>query len=208
MRRRVTCHVLVCVPVLLCCVGCVTAPAPNPPAAQASSAPVGEPTPELSVPDVTGLRLADAQARLSAHGYPTVEAIDSTGQGRAVLDPANWIVQSQSLAAGTRGALGAAITLRVRKTTDTAGAPSNSRGVIPDVVCRDLQTAQDAMQAAGFSNLTSRDATGHNRAQVVDRNWVVVAQSVAAGGTPDPTTRILLSAVKLGEPTAASGCPS
>jgi beta-lactam-binding protein with PASTA domain len=162
----------------------------------------------LSVPNVAGLRLSDAQTRLAAQGYPTVVPIDSTGQGRAVLDPAGWIVQSQSPAAGTRGAPGTAVTLRVRKPTDAAGEPSSTRGVIPDVVCRDLQTAQDAMQAAGFRNLISHDATGHNRAQVVDRNWVVIAQSVVPGSTPDPTTRILLSAVKFGEPTAASGCPS
>ena len=194
--------------VLVCCVGCAAGQSPSPPAARSDSAPSGEPTPGLSVPDVTGLRLTDAQARLSAQGYPTVKPIDSSGQGRAVLDPTNWIVQSQSPVAGTRGALGAAITLQVRKPTDAAGAPGSTRGVVPDVVCLDLQTAQDTMQAAGFINLTSRDAAGQDRRQVVDRNWVVVAQSVAPGGTPDPTTRILLSAVKFGEPTGASGCPS
>ena len=30
----------------------------------------------------------------------------------------------------------------------------------------------------------------------------------SAGGTPDPLARILLSAVKFGEPTDTSGCPS
>jgi hypothetical protein len=45
------------------------------------------------------------------------------------------------------------------------------------VVCKDLQTAQDTMQAAGFYNLGSADGTGQGRAQVADRNWVVIAQS-------------------------------
>jgi beta-lactam-binding protein with PASTA domain len=93
------------------------------------------------VPDVTGLRLSDAQARLSAQGYPTVEPIDATGRGRAVLDPTNWIVESQVPAAGSRGALGAAVTLQVRKPTDAAGTPSSARGVVPDVACLDLQEA-------------------------------------------------------------------
>jgi beta-lactam-binding protein with PASTA domain len=116
------------------------------------------------VPDVTGLRLTDAQVRLAVQGYPTMESIHA--------------------------------------------APGSARGVVPDIVCRDLQDAQDALQAAGFVNLASRDATGRDRAQVVDRNWVVVAQSVAAGGTPDATTPVLLSAVTFGEPTGASGCPT
>jgi hypothetical protein len=34
----------------------------------------------------------------------------------------------------------------------------------------------------------------------VDRNWVVVAQSEPAGGSPEPTTAIDLSAVQFGEP--------
>ena len=101
------------------------------------------------MPDVTGLRLADAQARLSAQGYPTVEPIDATGHGRPVLDPTNWIVQSQSPAPGTRGV---AVTLRVRKPTDAAGVPGSTWGVVPEVVCLDLQHAQDALQAAGFVN--------------------------------------------------------
>jgi beta-lactam-binding protein with PASTA domain len=160
------------------------------------------------MPDVTGLRLADAQTRLAAQGYPAVKPVDATGRGRPVLDPTNWIVQSQSPAAGTGDARSVAVTLRVRKPTDAAGAPDSTSGVVPDVVCLDLQHAQDALQAAGFVDLSSRDATGRDRLQVVDRNWVVIAQSVAAGGTPDRTTRILLSAVKFGEPTGASGCPS
>jgi hypothetical protein len=38
------------------------------------------------------------------------------------------------------------------------------------VVGVDLQFAQDTMQAAGFYNLDSRDATGAGRMQLIDRN--------------------------------------
>jgi hypothetical protein len=44
--------------------------------------------------------------------------------------------------------------------------------------------------------------------QVVDRNWVVIRQSVAAGARPDKKARITLTAVKFGEPTGDSGCKS
>ena len=53
------------------------------------------------------------------------------------------------------------------------------RGVAPDVVCMDLQLAQDKAQAAGLSS-AARDARGGRR-QVNDRDWVVVSQSPPAG---------------------------
>lgn len=79
---------------------------------------------------------------------------------------------------------------------------------MPRVVCLDLQAAQDALRAAGFYVLTSSDAIGQGRQQLVDRNWVVVSQSEPAGSTPDPTTRIDLGVVKFGEPTGPTGCQS
>jgi len=67
---------------------------------------------------------------------------------------------------------------------------------VPDVVGRDLQFAQDTMQAAGFFALTSHDATGQDRFQVVDRNWKVCDQSPPGGTNGDPTTPIDFGAVK------------
>ncbi|NKE59804.1 PASTA domain-containing protein [Lentzea sp. PSKA42] len=99
--------------------------------------------------------------------------------------------------------------LKVRKPTDssTSQAPP-AKGAVPNVVCLDLQKAQDTLQAAGFYLLGSEDATGQRRQQLVDRNWVVVSQSEPPGSTPDPKTKITLGAVKFGEPTGGSGCQS
>jgi hypothetical protein len=72
----------------------------------------------------------------------------------------------------------------------------------------DLQAAQQALRGAGFYNLGSRDASGKGRQQLVDRNWVVVSQSVSGGAKPDKTARIVLDVVTFGEPTGASGCAS
>lgn len=52
---------------------------------------------------------------------------------------------------------------------------------MPDVVCVDLQDAQDRIQRAGVLFSRSRDATGRGRAQLWDRSWVVVAQQPAPG---------------------------
>ncbi|OZF45510.1 calcium-binding protein [Rhodococcus sp. 14-1411-2a] len=70
---------------------------------------------------------------------------------------------------------------------------------MPPVVCMNLQTAQNAIQAAGVFYSRSVDASGASRMQVNDSNWIVVAQDPPAGtliGEGDA----LLSAVKIGEP--------
>lgn len=54
-------------------------------------------------------------------------------------------------------------------------------GVMPEVVGRDLQWAQDTMQALDVSFADSYDATGDGRLQLHDANWVVVEQSPAPG---------------------------
>ncbi|WP_249353163.1 PASTA domain-containing protein [Rhodococcus sp. Q] len=70
---------------------------------------------------------------------------------------------------------------------------------MPDVTCMNLQAAQDRIQAAGVFFSQSTDATGAGRAQVMDRNWVVVSQSPAAG-VPVGEGDAMLSVVKIGEP--------
>jgi hypothetical protein len=79
-----------------------------------------------------------------------------------------------------------------RETVDDDGA------VMPDVMCRNLQDAQDEIQDGGVFLSRSVDATGQDRMQVLDRNWVVVDQSPAPGmhiGEGDA----VLSVVKKGE---------
>ncbi len=52
---------------------------------------------------------------------------------------------------------------------------------MPDVVCMDLQAAQDEIQDHGVFLSRSEDASGEGRRQIWDRNWVVVRQTPAAG---------------------------
>jgi hypothetical protein len=73
--------------------------------------------------------------------------------------------------------------------TATTTAPTATSGTtaaaakitVPNVVGKDLQLAQDTMQAAGLYHLTSHDSTGQARLQVLDRNWLVTDQTPAAG---------------------------
>ena len=70
---------------------------------------------------------------------------------------------------------------------------------MPDVVCQNLQDAQDEIQRAGVFFSRSDDASGQGRAQLIDRNWIVVAQTPAPG-SPVGEAEAILSAVKIGEP--------
>lgn len=75
-------------------------------------------------------------------------------------------------------------------------------GFVPDVRCMDLQLAQDKLQAAGFSDIGSRDASGYGRHQVYDRTWVVVAQTHAPGQRAPEDAQIRLEALRYGDPDA------
>jgi hypothetical protein len=77
-------------------------------------------------------------------------------------------------------------------TAASAGAPEE--GTMPNVVCMDLQQAQDTIQAAGVFFSRSEDATGEGWMQIVDRNWIVVAQTPAPG-TPIGEGDAVLSVV-------------
>ncbi|MGZ6880635.1 MAG: hypothetical protein ACXVGB_12165 [Mycobacteriaceae bacterium] len=92
-------------------------------------------------------------------------------------------------------------TASVPVTTVAAQVPppvGQVRVPMPNVVCKNLQVAQDTIQAAGVFYSRSTDATGAGRMQVLDRNWVVVGQTPAPGvliGEGDA----VLSVVKLTE---------
>jgi hypothetical protein len=88
------------------------------------------------------------------------------------------------------------------RSVETIPAPPQAQdaGSMPDVVCMDLQTAQDTIQATTdlfFSD--SHDATGRDRNQLVDSNWLVVDQSPAAGTTLHEDDVPMLDVVKFGE---------
>jgi hypothetical protein len=78
-------------------------------------------------------------------------------------------------------------------------AASDDGPLMPDVVCLDLQLAQDTIQSAGVFFSKSRDATGEGRRQILDRNWIVVAQTPPPG-TPFGEGDAVLDVVKDDEP--------
>lgn len=173
--------------------------------------PLAQPTPaqgqEISVPDVGGKRLSEARAILEGVGLGNIGTTDATGKDRVVIEPNNWIVQAQNPEAGAKAARTEKITLTVGKPTDGIGSTTVTTGVMPDVLCMELQAAQDKLQEAGFYLLSSKDALG-DRHQILDRDWVVIGQSVTPGKITLPLAKITLTVVKYGEPTGDSGCKS
>ncbi|MFE3104359.1 hypothetical protein [Nocardia tengchongensis] len=81
----------------------------------------------------------------------------------------------------------------------TSAAAAAPAAVMPAVVCMNLQDAQNKIHAAGVFYSRSKDATGKSRHQVIDRNWLVVAQSPSPG-TSFGEGDAILSVVKYGEP--------
>lgn len=161
-----------------------------------------------TVPNVVGVRFSAAETALHKAGLYRVLGVDDTNRGRTVLNSENWIVDSQSPAAGTKIAVTTEVKLKVRRPTDTSSTPKATKGTVPDVVCANLQDAQDTLRGDDFYNLGSTDGTGNGRMQILDRDWLVIKQSVPPGSKPGLLKRIVLTVVKYGESTGSSGCKS
>ncbi|MBT0565534.1 PASTA domain-containing protein [Williamsia sp. CHRR-6] len=93
-----------------------------------------------------------------------------------------------------------AVTAPVSSAPESAplSTQSGGSGVMPAVVCMNLQSAQDLIQENGVFFSRSVDATGQGRRQLMDRNWIVVAQTPAPG-SPVGEGEAVLSVVKIGE---------
>ena len=76
---------------------------------------------------------------------------------------------------------------------------SREAKAVPAFVGMGLQSAQDAAQSNGFYALASHDALGRDRHQILDRDWKVCSQNIAAGKTVATDTELDFGAVKLDE---------
>jgi hypothetical protein len=76
------------------------------------------------------------------------------------------------------------------------------RNVVPNVLCMDLQLAQDKAQAARLTRVRVEDASGQRRRKVNDQDWVVVDQSPPAGTPAKWGTRLVFRVLAYGDPDA------
>jgi hypothetical protein len=99
---------------------------------------------------------------------------------------------------------GAAVTAAMFSTAPIAAA--EDVWTMPDLIGKDLQGAQDAIQSLTLGEVwfsTSSDLTGQGRAQVSDRNWVVCASRPPPGATFTANTEIDFGVVRIDTET----CP-
>ena len=129
----------------------------------------------------------------------TVPAEDLGGEVIVIgEDPTN--TTSESDAGVDDGAVESETTDGDDSGLDLLGGDDPEDKLMPDVVCMNLQDAQDEIQDHGVFFSKSVDATGEGRRQLWDRNWIVVEQTPAAGEAIGENEAVL-SVVKDDEPS-------
>jgi hypothetical protein len=118
----------------------------------------------------------------------------TAGVGKCVERDGKWLAIGS--VDGTTSTTTATTTSATTASTASPATSTAGKIAVPSVVGKDLQTAQDTMQAAGLYNLTSHDSTGQGRFQILDRNWRVTSQAPAAGRMVDEDQLIDLGAMK------------
>jgi serine/threonine-protein kinase len=156
-------------------------------------------SPNVAVPDVTGLKVADATAKLQAAGFKA-QTTQVTVPGKAP-----GTVVSQAPAAGEKIGKGAVITLSIAKggaaatttaastttgTTTTASTPTTTAqpatATVPDLSGTDVKAAAQALDGA------------HLRASIqyvpgTDPLGTVIAQSPSAGATAPANSHVTVN---------------
>jgi len=81
-------------------------------------------------------------------------------------------------------------------------APAADSWPMPNEIGKDLQTAQDDLQALTGNPMfisTSKDLTGEARHQINDRNWQVCSSTPPPGGTFTSQTNVVFGVVRNSE---------
>ena len=129
-------------------------------------------------------------------GVPMLIAAGCGAEKKSQDGDVNRPTSSTATAPTTATTTAATTVTTMAATTVTGNTSSAAKITVPDVVGKDLQFAQDTMQAAGLYILTSHDSTGLGRSQVLDRNWQVTDQTPAAGSRVAADTLVDLGARK------------
>ncbi|MWV58332.1 transglycosylase domain-containing protein [Rathayibacter sp. VKM Ac-2754] len=133
--------------------------------------------PKIEIPDVTGLALADAKAKLAAAGFSVVDG------GAEASDAAVGTVTRQDPSGSAQAGSGI-----------TVWTSNGNQKTVPDVVGQDLEAAKAAFGAAGFASITlscTEDPKAPDTGQVTGQD--------PAGGSsvaPDAALKVAVSAKK------------
>ena len=152
--------------------------------------------PRVNVPDVTGLSVGDARAKLEAAGFSVSE-----GAAEANSASSGTVVRQSPSGTATRGTTVTIVPSSgpapaPAPTADPAApaAPAAGQQTVPSVVGQDLETAKAAFASAGFSKITlscTENGNAPDAGQVTGQD--------PAGGTgvaADATLRVAITAKK------------
>jgi beta-lactam-binding protein with PASTA domain len=78
-------------------------------------------------------------------------------------------------------------------------APAPNTLLMPNLVGKNLQSAEDVLSSLGNTGSRGEDVSGQSRLVIIDGNWKVCRQSVASGKRVPVSTVIVLGAVKSAE---------
>ena len=79
-------------------------------------------------------------------------------------------------------------------------AAADTTWTMPNLIGKDLQGAQDAIQSLTRDQVWysgSTDLTGQGRAQIMDRNWVVCTSTPPPGSTFTTDTKVTFGVVRI-----------
>ncbi len=145
-----------------------------------------------------GVGLAGAVALLAVGGCG--------GESQTAQSPSTvTVISTETTTATATAKPSESSTAAPESTPGTTTSTSNDEAtfLMPNLVGKVLQTAQDEMQRVSGNPVfytSSTDATGAGRRQIRDRNWVVCSQSVPPGTVvPVHGRTIDFSVVKTGE---------
>lgn len=129
---------------------------------------------------------------------PTRAVTTSTSVSPTTVRVSTSALAPSTLAASTTSTTETPTVATTEAGRNLLGGDAPEDKLMPNVVCMELQKAQNLIQDHGVFYSKSVDASGKGRRQLIDRNWIVVAQKPEAG-TKIGEGDAVLSVVKKGE---------
>jgi hypothetical protein len=152
------------------------------------------------LPNLVGKGLQSAQDAAQDAGFFNLMSHDSLGRGRTQIQDRNWRVCFQTPKAGkhsteTRVDLGA-VQLEERCPANDAAIPNTGGTEMPRLTGKSVKVARLSLDTS--TSMSVKDASGEDRAILVESNWKVCSQDPKPGAklTGQPVS---LTAVKFEE---------
>jgi hypothetical protein len=136
-----------------------------------------------NLPDLVGKGLQSAQDTAQAAGFFNLTSHDSLGRGRNQVLDRDWKVCFQTPPAGRRAIksridLGA-VKLDENCPTKDAPRPTESGAAMPGLTGKSVKAARLSLDPS--ASVEVKDASGEDRAILVESNWKVCDQNPKAG---------------------------